>query len=669
MSTPPEHPEDRPQPVYSPQQRRSPTAEPVLPGQRATVRGYSHRCPSCDEPVTANQAVCPQCGSRLHKRPEQIRCRHCGTRASSQLVLCPGCGRELQAAPSRLLTLGLPALVVALMVVILTGQLGNPLDWAQSQVNGGLEVINNIAITPVVAEETSTLPDTASGNGAIVALRAIGSAAEATSTPVQEAAAAGGNPVSAPESDVIAPAVVADNSATDNSTTDNSAAPPDPPAETVTDAPSSDDAVAVVSVTETPTETPTDLPTQAPTATETLQPTETPVPTNTPEPTATATATEVPTEAPTLAPSQTPTSLPTNTATVSPSPTRTTTATRSATQRATATPTRTATATGTTVNVRATLEAVRASLTSTASAAPTATNTATPTPQAVASYTVRSGDTLVGIAARFDIPTETLMQANGMTPSTAANLQVGRVLVLPGVPVVQDEQTQTYIVRTGDTIVGIALRFNVDTQELMRVNGFSEQQARTIQIGQVIVIPVPATTPIQVTPVQATPTPTRTPTPSASGSTSPSLTTVAQSNTSATATVSQEEASGVTVTLFEPGDNSSVQGKVAFHWQANSPLPAGTLFELVFWEVGQDPLVDGFGIAAPTTQSNVVADLDLLSLTPGHPLDFGQYRWGILIVRTTPSYARLAYGGTSFLITYEPSGNGCPPDDANCRNR
>ncbi|MEZ4635671.1 MAG: LysM peptidoglycan-binding domain-containing protein [Caldilineaceae bacterium] len=262
---------------------------------------------------------------------------------------------------------------------------------------------------------------------------------------------------------------------------------------------------------------------------------------------------------------------------------------------------------------------------------------------------MRSGDTLVGIAARFDITTEALMQANGMSAATAGNLQVGRVLVIPGVAGPEDQETQTYEVRTGDTLVGIALRFNVTTEALIRINGFSDEQARTIRPGQVIVIPTGSgsgSSQVQpvATPAQATPT--RTPTPSASSSTS--------SVTASGGPLSQDVLSAISVTPFEPGDNSSVAGRVAFRWRSTTTLPEGVLYELVFWKAGQDPVNDGFGLAAPTAEMSVVLDLDLLHVAPGFPLDFGQYEWGLLLVRTEPAYERLEYAGGGFLVTYEP---------------
>lgn len=63
-----------------------------------------------------------------------------------------------------------------------------------------------------------------------------------------------------------------------------------------------------------------------------------------------------------------------------------------------------------------------------ASAVPTVTPTTAPSPTPV-TYTVRSGDTLFGIALELDIPLESLMDANGL--SEADTISVGQVLIVP----------------------------------------------------------------------------------------------------------------------------------------------------------------------------------------------------------------------------------------------
>jgi LysM repeat protein len=63
-----------------------------------------------------------------------------------------------------------------------------------------------------------------------------------------------------------------------------------------------------------------------------------------------------------------------------------------------------------------------------ASAVPTVTPTPAPSPTPV-TYTVRSGDTLYGIALELDVPLESLMDANGL--SETDTLSVGQVLLVP----------------------------------------------------------------------------------------------------------------------------------------------------------------------------------------------------------------------------------------------
>jgi LysM domain len=69
--------------------------------------------------------------------------------------------------------------------------------------------------------------------------------------------------------------------------------------------------------------------------------------------------------------------------------------------------------------------------TTTPSAGATASGSATPRPSATGSrtYKVRAGDTLVGIAARFDTTPKKIRKLNGLT--TQSTLKVGQVLQIP----------------------------------------------------------------------------------------------------------------------------------------------------------------------------------------------------------------------------------------------
>lgn len=59
--------------------------------------------------------------------------------------------------------------------------------------------------------------------------------------------------------------------------------------------------------------------------------------------------------------------------------------------------------------------------------------TATSTPVADLRYTIKAGDTIIGLAQRFGISADTLLEANALTEREASNLQIGREIVLPGI--------------------------------------------------------------------------------------------------------------------------------------------------------------------------------------------------------------------------------------------
>lgn len=96
-------------------------------------------------------------------------------------------------------------------------------------------------------------------------------------------------------------------------------------------------------------------------------------------------------------------------------------------------------------------------------------------------YTVRSGDTLSGIASRFGTSWQELQRINGIPD--ANRIYPGQVLKLPGggkpAP-----QKRTYTVVSGDTLSGIAARFGTSWQALAQKNGIANPNL--IFPGQVI---------------------------------------------------------------------------------------------------------------------------------------------------------------------------------------
>lgn len=110
------------------------------------------------------------------------------------------------------------------------------------------------------------------------------------------------------------------------------------------------------------------------------------------------------------------------------------------------------------------------------------------------SYTVARGDTLSGIASRYDTSIAELVAINQLRDRNA--LRIGQKLVLPQrggvVPtlVVNDPGPQsipgsrTYTVRRGDTLTAISQRFSVATTALMALNGIRDRNM--LQPGQVL---------------------------------------------------------------------------------------------------------------------------------------------------------------------------------------
>jgi len=137
------------------------------------------------------------------------------------------------------------------------------------------------------------------------------------------------------------------------------------------------------------------------------------------------------------------------------------------------------------------------------------------------SYRVQPGDTLSGIAARYGVSVEAIMAANSL-PSRST-IYAGQVLTIPSQgsnpapPPASSGSNHsgqtTYVVRPGDTLSGIAVRYGTTTDAIARANGLN---GTSIYAGQTLVIPsasnpppppVPTSTPVPATPIPATSTP------------------------------------------------------------------------------------------------------------------------------------------------------------------
>lgn len=131
------------------------------------------------------------------------------------------------------------------------------------------------------------------------------------------------------------------------------------------------------------------------------------------------------------------------------------------------------------------------------------TATATPVPPATAipetetrgastfQYTVKSGDTLFSIAQEYGTDIAAVQQLNFLFNET---IRVGQVLRLPLLEGFTESGRPTptpapfrYPIQSGDTLTGIAQKFGVSTDEIVRANNIVD--TNSLYVGQEIVIP------------------------------------------------------------------------------------------------------------------------------------------------------------------------------------
>ncbi len=110
---------------------------------------------------------------------------------------------------------------------------------------------------------------------------------------------------------------------------------------------------------------------------------------------------------------------------------------------------------------------------------PVAVDTSVPDGSALMrTYKVKAGDTLAGIADRYDVSTMTLWWANKLKAKD--QLVQGQVLRIPPVSGLVVE------VKATDTLAGLASRYKLDEDEILATNGIED---RNLVVGQVLMLP------------------------------------------------------------------------------------------------------------------------------------------------------------------------------------
>jgi uncharacterized protein YkwD len=192
----------------------------------------------------------------------------------------------------------------------------------------------------------------------------------------------------------------------------------------------------------------------------------------------------------------------------------------------------------------------------TATITETATQTLTPTPSTEFPYTVQEGDSLESIAQKFNLGDDGSLliyyKNQAQIEQNAGVIFVGQSLTIPPpgsvlpsttpIPANMPRGTKIeYRVLPGDTLAGIAVKFNSLADDIIKANDLED--ANALQVGQTLQIPVNLVTPTATLPSTSTPV---TPTvqggqPTAAATTAAAASTSAPNGNGGTATCAYEE--------------------------------------------------------------------------------------------------------------------------------
>jgi LysM repeat protein len=100
-------------------------------------------------------------------------------------------------------------------------------------------------------------------------------------------------------------------------------------------------------------------------------------------------------------------------------------------------------------------------------------------------YTVAPGDTVSHIAVRTGTSVREIVAVNGLGPR--ARIRIGQVLTIPREPAPAPPPATTYTVRPGDTVLGIAARSGSTAAAIAAANGLDRRGF--IRVGQVLTLP------------------------------------------------------------------------------------------------------------------------------------------------------------------------------------
>lgn len=98
-------------------------------------------------------------------------------------------------------------------------------------------------------------------------------------------------------------------------------------------------------------------------------------------------------------------------------------------------------------------------------------------------YVVSAWDTLWAIARKFNVSVDDIKSLNNLSSN---NLSIGMTLKIPPYSNKQNEETNVYVVKSGDSLWSIARMFNSTVDKIKSLNGL---KSNVLSIGQRLVVP------------------------------------------------------------------------------------------------------------------------------------------------------------------------------------
>jgi uncharacterized protein YkwD len=150
----------------------------------------------------------------------------------------------------------------------------------------------------------------------------------------------------------------------------------------------------------------------------------------------------------------------------------------------------------------------------------TPTVTVTTTPAEDFPYTIQEGDSLEAISQRFNLGPDGILLILDKNPTIMSDnngvIFVGQEITIPRpgttratttpIPASVPRGTRLdYQVLPGDTLAGIAVRFNSIQEDILSANPDLGEDANSLQVGQILKIPVNLITPTATLPATSTP--------------------------------------------------------------------------------------------------------------------------------------------------------------------